>query len=126
VISVALYQTIQESHAAGVEKREIARRLRLDIKTVRRHIRKIDAGAAAPARVSPGSKLDPYAERITELAASGRTAWSIYVVLREEPGFSASYELVKKRVAASRRRDARVYERLEHLPASRCKRISAS
>jgi len=27
-ISVALYQTIQESHAAGVEKREIARRLR--------------------------------------------------------------------------------------------------
>ena len=47
MISVALYQTIQEWHAAGVEKREIARRLRLDIKTVRRHIRKIDAGAAA-------------------------------------------------------------------------------
>ena len=63
MISVALYQTIQEWHAADVEKREIARRLRLDIKTVRRHIRKIDAGAAAPARVSPGSKLDPYAER---------------------------------------------------------------
>lgn len=83
---------------------------------MRRHIRKIDAGAAAPARVSPGSKLDPYAERITELAASGRTAWSIYVVLREEPGFPASYELVKKRVAASRRRDPRVYERLEHRP----------
>ena len=47
MISVTLYQTIQEWHAADVEKREIARRLRLDIKTVRRHIRKIDAGAAA-------------------------------------------------------------------------------
>ena len=54
---------------------------------MRRHIRKIDAGAAAPARVSPGSKLDAYAERITELSASGRTASQLgaYVVLREEP-----------------------------------------
>jgi IS30 family transposase len=41
VISVTLYQTIQEWHAADVEKREIARRLRLDTKTVRRHIRKM-------------------------------------------------------------------------------------
>jgi transposase len=67
VISVALFQTIQEWHAAGVEKREIARRLQLDIKTVRRQIRKIEAGAVASARSSPGSKLEPYMERITEL-----------------------------------------------------------
>jgi len=81
VISVALFQTIQEWHAAGVEKREIARRLQLDIKTVRRQIRKIEAGAVAPARTTPGSKLDPYAERIVNLAASGRTAWGIHVAL---------------------------------------------
>jgi hypothetical protein len=71
---VALFQTIQEWRAAGVEKLEIARRLQLDNKTVRRHIRKIDAGAVAPARSSPGSKLDQDAERIVELAATGRTA----------------------------------------------------
>jgi transposase len=118
VISVALFQTIQEWHDAGVEKREIARRLQLDIKTVRRQIRRIEAGAVAPARTSPGSKLDAYAERIAELAASGWTAWSIHVALREDPNYTASYELVKKRVASLRRRDPRVYERLEHLPGA--------
>jgi len=118
VISVALFQTIQEWHDGGVEKREIARRLKVDVKTVRRIIRKIEAGALAPARSSPGSKLDPYAERIIELAASGRTAWNVHLALHEDPAFTASYELVKKRVARLRRRDPRVYERLEHRPGA--------
>jgi IS30 family transposase len=39
VISVALYQTIQEWHGSGVGTREIARRLKIDVKTVRRHLR---------------------------------------------------------------------------------------
>jgi hypothetical protein len=103
---------------AGVEKREIARRLRLDIKTVRRHIRRIEAGIVAPARTSPGSKLDRYAERIAELAALGWTAWNVHVALREDPDYTASYELVKKRVALLRHRDPRVYERVEHLPGA--------
>jgi len=118
VISVALFQTIQEWHGGGVEKREIARRLKVDVKTVRRIIRKMEAGALAPARSSPGSKLDPYAERIIELAASGRTAWNVHLALHEDPAFTASYELVKKRVARLRRRDPRVYERLEHRPGA--------
>ncbi len=118
MISVPLFQTIQEWHAAGVEKREIARRLQLDIKTVRRQIRRSEAGSMAPARTSPGSKLDPYAARIAELAALGWTAWSIHVALREDPDYTASYELVKKRVASLRRHDPRVYERLEHLPGA--------
>jgi transposase len=66
VISVAIFQTIQEWHGGGVEKREIARRLKVDVKTVRRVIRKIEAGAVAPSRSSPGSKLDPYVDRIIE------------------------------------------------------------
>lgn len=118
MISVALFQTIQEWHRGGVEKREIARRLKVDVKTVRRIIRKIEAGAVAPARSSPGSKLDPYDERIVELTATGRTAWNVYLALRADPAFTASYELVKKRVAKSRRRDPRVYERLEHRPGA--------
>ncbi len=118
MISMALFQTIQEWRSQGVEKREIARRLQLDIKTVRRHIRKIEAGAVAPARTSPGSKLDAYAERIVELAATGRTAWNVYLALREDAAFTASYELIKKRVAQLRHRDPRVYERLEHQPGA--------
>jgi hypothetical protein len=85
VISVVVYQTIQEWHGSGVGRREIARRLKIDVKTVRRHLRKIEAGILAPKRSSPVSKLDPFSERITELAASGRTAWNVYVALRDDP-----------------------------------------
>lgn len=118
MISMALFQTIQEWSSQGVEKREIARRLQIDVKTVRRHLRKIEAGATAPARTSPGSKLDAYMNRITELAAGGQTAWNVYLVLREEAAFTASYELVKKHVARLRRHEPRVYERLQHAPGA--------
>jgi transposase len=94
--------------------REIARRLNVDVKTVRRHLRKIDKGARAPYRTSPGSKLDPFRERIAELAGTRRTAWRIYVELRENPAFTASYELVKKHVARLRVERPRIFERLEH------------
>jgi transposase len=118
VISMALFQTISEWHDQGVEKREIARRLEIDIKTVRRHLRKIAAGAKTPAPSSPGSKLDPFAERIMELASTGLTAWNVHLALREDPTYTASYELLKKRVARLRRREPRVYERLEHRPGA--------
>jgi transposase len=94
--------------------REIARRLKLDVKTVRRHLRKIENGARAPYRTSPGSKLDPFRERIAELAGTRRTAWRIYVELRENPAFRASYELVKKHLARLRVERPRIFERLEH------------
>ena len=57
-----------------VPKREIARRLKLDVKTVRRAI----SQPTPPARVSPPrpSSLDPWRERITQ--------W-----LREEPKVTA-------------------------------------
>jgi len=114
---MAIFQTIGEWHKLGVGKREIGRRLGIDIKTVRRTVRKIEAGVAAPKRQSPGSKLDSYDERIVELAASGRTAWNVHLALREA-GFTGSYELVKKRVAVIRKKDPRVFERLEHLPGA--------
>ena len=83
MISMALFQTIGEWHKIGVGKREIGRRLGIDIKTVRRIVRKIEAGAAAPKRQPPASKLDPFGERIVELATSGRTAWNVYLALLE-------------------------------------------
>jgi len=116
VISMALFQTIAEWRSQGVAKREIARRLKVDIKTVRRAIEALEAGEVSPQRRSPGSKLDAYAERIVELAAAGCTAWTIYAALREDGAFSGSYELVKKRVAGLRKREPRVFERLTHSP----------
>ena len=50
-----------------------------DIKTVRRTLCKIDGGATAPARISPGFKLDLYRDRIKERADRRRSAWAIYV-----------------------------------------------
>ncbi len=118
VIPVAIFDTIRHWRSAGMPHREMARRLHVDVKTVRRQLSKIAAGATKPERTSPGSKLDPYRERIAELTERGRTAWSIYVELGADPEFVASYELVKKWVAKLRMREPQIFERLEHPPGA--------
>jgi len=118
VISVTQFDSIRHWHEQGMSRREIARRLQVDVKTVRRCLRKLAAGATQPDRASPGSKLDPYRERIVRLAGDGRTAWSIYHELSEDAAFSASYELVKKLVARQRPAMVKIYERLEHPPGA--------
>lgn len=118
MIPVALFETIRYWHAQGMGRREIARRLHIDVKTVRRHLAKIEAGATAPVRRSPNSKLSPFVERLAQLTAQGRTAWSSYGELRADPAFTASYELVKKHVARLRVHEPRVFERLEHPPGA--------
>lgn len=118
MISVTLFDTIRYWHEQGQSRREIARRLHVDIKTVRRQLGKLSAGATRPTRKAQASKLDPYDERIRELAERGRTAWSIYQELCADPAFSACYDLVKKRVRRLRPKQAKVYERLDHLPGA--------
>ncbi len=95
-------------------KREIARRLGIDVKTVRRTLRKQTEGASRPNRTAPPSKLQPYHERVAELFQAGRTAWSIYSELAENPTFPCSYEIVKRYVRELRQQHPKVYERLEH------------
>lgn len=58
MISVALFEAIRQRRSGELSRREIARRLHIDVKTVRRYLRKIEAGATKPTRTSPGSKLD--------------------------------------------------------------------
>jgi transposase len=118
VIPVAIFDTIRHWRSRGLSRREIARRLHVDVKTVRRNLAKIKNGATAPTRTSPGSKLDPYRERIKQRVEQGCTAWSIFTELRTDREFIVSYELVKKYVAAMRYREPRVFERLEHLPGA--------
>jgi transposase len=113
-----IFQTIAVWHRQRMPVREIARRLDIDRNTVRRIIRKIEAGAQAPSYASRGSKLAPFEQRIAELAALGRTAWSICGELKSDPSFSGSYDLVKRRVRELRVRDPKVYERLEHPPSA--------
>ena len=95
MISVTQFDSIRHWHEQGMSQREIARRLHVDVKTVRRELSKMAAGATKPERTSPGSKPDPYHERMAHLIEDGRTAWSIYQELSADPEFPASYELVK-------------------------------
>ena len=118
MISVNQFDFIRHWHEQGMSRREIARRLHVDVKTVRRQLRKIAAGATQPQRSSAGSKLDPYRERLHRLIEDGRTAWSIYQELCTDPAFGASYELVKKYAARQRQRAPKIYERLEHPPGA--------
>jgi transposase len=74
---VAIFDTIRHWRSRGLSRREIARRLHVDVKTVRRNLAKIKNGATAPTRTSPGSKLNPYRERIKQRVEQGCTAWSI-------------------------------------------------
>lgn len=114
MIPVSLFDTISHWHGQQMPIRQIARRLDVDVKTVRRHLRKQAAGATAPARSAPISKLAPYHQRVAELAEAGRTAWSIHTELAEDPEFPCSYELVKRHVREIRNQHPKVYERLEH------------
>jgi transposase len=122
VIPLELFETIRLWRELGVPRREIARRTQLDRKTVNRAIKKIEAGATAPFRSSPGSKLAPFLERITEAVVAGRTAQSIYEELSRDPSFPGScYDLVKRTARAIRENGAkepRVFERLAHPPGA--------
>ena len=118
MIRLELFQTIRLWHEQGMARREIARRLHVDVKTVRRNLEKIQAGATQPFRRSSGSKLSPFVEGIEEWVAQGRSAWSIYCDLRDDPAFVCSYELVKKYVARIRMHEPKVFERLEHPPGA--------
>jgi len=117
VIRLELFETIRLWHAQGMATRQIARRLGVCPKTVRRHLAKIDGGALAPQRATPPSMLEPFLDRLAELTAAGRTAWSIYEEL-QGAGFSGCYDTVKRAVRQLRHRDPKVYERLEHPPGA--------
>jgi transposase len=117
VIHVSLFDTIAHWHGQ-MPKREIARRLNIDIKTVRRVLRKQAAGATAPSKANAPSKLVAYHPRVAELFEAGRTAWSIYAELAEDPAFPCSYEIVKRYVRKLRQQNPKVYERLEHPPGA--------
>jgi transposase len=118
VVRLEIFQTIAAWHREGMALREMARRLTLNIKTIRRIVGNIEAGAKQPTYKRRASKLACFQERIAELAATGRTAWSIYSELNTEPSFSGSYDLVKRRVRKLRAPDPKVYERLEHPPGA--------
>jgi transposase len=93
---MSAFLTIRALHEEGVAKKAIARRLGLDPRTVRKHIRRIETGAREPRRAPVPRKLDRFDGLIRKKAAQGLSAVQIYQDLCQEPGFEASYESVKR------------------------------
>ena len=59
MISVTFFDSIRHWHDQGMSRREIARRLNVDVKTVRRQLRKMAAGATAAAALVAGLQTRP-------------------------------------------------------------------
>lgn len=118
MIPVSLYDTISNWHSEKMPRREIARRLRVDVKTVRRTIKKLEAGVTRPTRYAPASKLAPFHERIRAMVEAGRTAASIHTELQMDASFTSSYTIIKRYVADIKAKNPKIYERLEHLPGA--------
>ncbi|MHC4917343.1 MAG: IS21 family transposase [Planctomycetota bacterium] len=103
-------------HEEGVANKAIARKLGVDVRTVRKYVRRVGAGAQEPQRAMVASKLDPFHERIAAKVEQGLSAVQIYQDLCGEAGFAASYETVKRRVRGLRRTEPQVYCRMQYQP----------
>jgi transposase len=97
-------------------KKAIARRLGIDVRTVRKHLRRVSEGAGEPRRSRVPRKLDPFAEVIEAKVLQGLSAMQIYQDLSREKGFNASYPTVQRRVRELRTVEPQVYCRMRYAP----------
>ena len=116
VISMGLFLSVRALHQEGIPKKAIARRLGIDRRTVRKYLRRIEAGALEPRRARVASKLDRFRVEIEAKVLQGLSAVQIYQDLCQEPGFAASYETVKRLVRLLRRTEPEVYCRMRYGP----------
>lgn len=92
------FLSVRALHEEGVPSKEVARRLGIDVRTVRAYLRKIEGGMTEPARVVVPRKLDRFAEVIEAKVLQGLTAVQIYQDPCREDEFAASYPTVQRRV----------------------------
>lgn len=78
MISMSTFLSVRALHEERVPKKMIARRLGIDVRTVRSHIRLIDRGASEPRRAAVSKKLDGFLEVIEAKTAQGLSAVQIY------------------------------------------------
>lgn len=110
------FLSVRALHEEGVPKKTIARRLGIDRRTVRKYISCIQRGANEPRRAAVPKKLDVFVDMIDQKVAQGLCGAQIYQDLCAHPGFSASYESVKRVVRTLRRVEPEVYCRMTFVP----------
>jgi len=117
VIAVHQYLAMKALLEERVPKKEIARRLGLDPRTVRKWARRVAAeGGPQPRRALVPSTLDPFREQIAERVGRRWTAVQIYRELLAREGFSASYATVRRLARALRVVTPDVYCRMTFRP----------
>jgi transposase len=116
VISMTMFLTVRALHEERVPKKTIARRLGIDVRTVRKHIRRIGRGASEPRRAVVPKKLDGVLDTIEAKVGQGLSAIQIFQDLSADPLFGACYETVKRAVSKLRRVEPEVYCRMSFAP----------
>lgn len=133
VLKTQLRITIETLLQRGVRQREIARRLGVDRKTIRR----IAQGPKSPG-VATGSEIrgpeipspsviavtvsacEPHRAWIEAQLQLGRNAQAIYQDLVDTQGFTHRYNSVKRFVATLKQREPERYDVLEYPPGEEC------
>ena len=102
--------------ADGVSQREIARRLGINRRTVRRMVEA--AGPPSYSRAPAGSMLDPLEPVLRQLIGDWQDikAPRVTEVLRDDYGYTGSVDLVRKRLAQLRPRAERAAQRTGYRP----------
>jgi transposase len=113
---MGLFLSIRALHEEGLSKKAIARRLDVDVRTVRKYLRRIEGGETEPRRTAGPGKLERFEARIADKVRDGLSAVQIYQDLCGEEDFDASYETVKRHVRVLRRPEPTVYCRQTFAP----------
>ena len=81
----------------------------MEVRTVRRYLRAIGAGATGPRRSQGPGKLERFSATIEAKVGQGLSAVQSYQDLCGEAGLDASYETVKRRFRALRPKEPSIY-----------------
>lgn len=111
LIKMPVIQDIKKRYRNGEPISVISRELGVDRKTVRKYVQQTDFSPELPVRKKRKSKLDACDEIIRGYLEEDRKTWKkqrhtavrVYERLRDEHGYTGSYETVQKRVKAIRR-----------------------
>ena len=116
MIQMSMFLSIQALHEQGEAKKAIAKRLGLDVRTVRRYLKQLRRGAREPRRSRGASKLDRFQPVIEKKVDEGLSATQIYQDLCAKEDFDASYPTVHRLVQKLRPKEPEVYCRMRYLP----------
>lgn len=114
MLGVEMHTTIKTLFEKGHSKSGIAKMLKIDRKTVAKVLKELEDKGYVERKQYP-SILDDYKEYINIQSTKGLSAKRIHQDLRDELGFTGSYDTVKKYIS-SIKKNSKIYMVLTSLP----------